>query len=226
MATAPSPKSNSCALVFALSSAAEFHFSRCFVARETSHGSAAHPTVCLRMSQNTKSPVDIAAAAQKLLGFRSLRPGQREAIQALLEKRDTLLVQPTGSGKSAVYQIAGSLLTGSTVIVSPLIAFKKIRPHPLRPAGSTNVPSSTQLFPPASSGRRSNASRGVQSSSFFSRLSSFASRKPSIGFAPPAFRSSSSMRRIASANGATTFGPTISSWRMPLKDSVIPLCWP
>lgn len=66
------------------------------------------------MSAQTKSPVDIAAAAQRLLGFKSLRPGQREAIQALFDGRDTLLVQPTGSGKSAVYQIAGSLLAGST----------------------------------------------------------------------------------------------------------------
>lgn len=77
------------------------------------------------MPAQTQSPVDIAAAARKLLGFKSLRPGQREAIQALVEKRDTLLVQPTGSGKSAVYQIAGSLLAGTTVVVSPLIALQK-----------------------------------------------------------------------------------------------------
>ena len=72
-----------------------------------------------------RNPFDIALAAKKLLGFPSLRPGQREAIQSLLEGRDTLLVQPTGSGKSAVYQIAGALLEGSTVIVSPLIALQK-----------------------------------------------------------------------------------------------------
>src|SRR6185312_15566716 len=77
------------------------------------------------MDLETKPPVDIAAAARKLLGFNSLRPGQREAIQSLLQKRDTLLVQPTGSGKSAVYQVAGSLLAGATVIVSPLIALQK-----------------------------------------------------------------------------------------------------
>jgi ATP-dependent DNA helicase RecQ len=77
------------------------------------------------MPSRTRKPIDISAAAQKLLGFKSLRPGQREAIQSLLEGRDTLLVQPTGSGKSAVYQIAGSLLAGSTVIVSPLIALQK-----------------------------------------------------------------------------------------------------
>src|SRR5215469_6850435 len=77
------------------------------------------------MPKKSLNPFDIAAAAKKLLGFPSLRPGQRESIQALLEGRDTLLVQPTGSGKSAVYQIAGALLEGSTVIVSPLIALQK-----------------------------------------------------------------------------------------------------
>ncbi|MGH9589184.1 MAG: RecQ family ATP-dependent DNA helicase [Terracidiphilus sp.] len=66
-------------------------------------------------------------AARKLLGFNSLRPGQREAIQSLLQKRDTLLVQPAGSGKSAVYRIAASLLPGPAVIVSPLIALQKDR---------------------------------------------------------------------------------------------------
>jgi ATP-dependent DNA helicase RecQ len=84
------------------------------------------------MSSRTRKPIDISAAAQKLLGFKSLRPGQREAIQSLLEGRDTLLVQPTGSGKSAVYQIAGSLLAGSTVIVSPLIALQKDQPDSIQ----------------------------------------------------------------------------------------------
>lgn len=77
------------------------------------------------MTHRIKSSVDIAAAAQKLLGFKSLRPGQREAIESLLAGRDTLLVQPTGSGKSAVYQIAGSILLGTTAVVSPLIALQK-----------------------------------------------------------------------------------------------------
>jgi ATP-dependent DNA helicase RecQ len=77
------------------------------------------------MPSSKKPVVDISSVAKNLLGFKSLRQGQREAIQSLLEGHDTLLVQPTGSGKSAVYQIAGSLLRGSTVIVSPLIALQK-----------------------------------------------------------------------------------------------------
>ncbi|HET7346066.1 MAG TPA: RecQ family ATP-dependent DNA helicase, partial [Acidobacteriaceae bacterium] len=78
----------------------------------------------LAFSAKKASP-DIAAAARKLLGFPSLRPGQSEAIRSLLRGQDTLVVQPTGSGKSAIYQIAGALLPGSTVIVSPLIALQK-----------------------------------------------------------------------------------------------------
>jgi ATP-dependent DNA helicase RecQ len=77
------------------------------------------------LTKKRSNEIDIAAAAKKLLGFPSLRPGQEEAIRSLLAGHDTLLVQPTGSGKSAVYQIAGSLLEGATVIVSPLIALQK-----------------------------------------------------------------------------------------------------
>ena len=77
------------------------------------------------MSTSHSNTPEIAAAARQLLGFQSLRPGQQEAIQALLEGRDTVLVQPTGSGKSAVYQIAGALRPGATIVISPLIALQK-----------------------------------------------------------------------------------------------------
>ena len=70
-------------------------------------------------------PILDIAAAPKLTGFKSLRPGQQEAIDALVNGRDVVLVQPTGSGKSTVYQIAGTLLAGSTVVVSPPIALEK-----------------------------------------------------------------------------------------------------
>src|SRR5690242_4469625 len=67
----------------------------------------------------------IAKIAQEKLGFPSLRPGQEEAVRAIVDKFDTLIVQPTGSGKSAIYQIAGLLIDGAAVIVSPLIALQK-----------------------------------------------------------------------------------------------------
>src|SRR4051794_8849553 len=68
---------------------------------------------------------DIERVARERLGFEGLRPGQKEPIASVLQGRDTLVVQPTGSGKSAVYQIAGLMIEGSTVVVSPLIALQK-----------------------------------------------------------------------------------------------------
>jgi ATP-dependent DNA helicase RecQ len=58
------------------------------------------------------------------LEFQALRPGQKEALEAVLSGQDTLAVLPTGSGKSAIYQIAALLIPGPTVVVSPLIALQ------------------------------------------------------------------------------------------------------
>ncbi|MGH2979283.1 MAG: RecQ family ATP-dependent DNA helicase, partial [Solirubrobacterales bacterium] len=55
-------------------------------------------------------------------GFAEFRPGQREAVQAALEGRDSLVVMPTGGGKSLCYQLPGIASADLTVIVSPLIA--------------------------------------------------------------------------------------------------------
>jgi ATP-dependent DNA helicase RecQ len=63
--------------------------------------------------------------AREAFGFEALRPGQREAIESVLAGRDTLVVMSTGSGKSAIYQIAGLLIEGATVVVSPLIALQR-----------------------------------------------------------------------------------------------------
>src|SRR5919107_820669 len=67
----------------------------------------------------------ILALARSALGFRRLRPGQREAVRALLDGRDVLAVLPTGSGKSAVYQLAALRIPGPTVVVSPLVALQR-----------------------------------------------------------------------------------------------------
>jgi ATP-dependent DNA helicase RecQ len=63
--------------------------------------------------------------ARERLGFADLRPGQLEAIQSVVSGRDTLCVMSTGSGKSAIYQLAGLLLDGPTVVVSPLISLQQ-----------------------------------------------------------------------------------------------------
>jgi ATP-dependent DNA helicase RecQ len=66
----------------------------------------------------------VRRTAENYFGHDSLLPGQKEAMCALLEGRDVLLVSPTGSGKSLSYQVAGVLLEGVTVVVSPLLALQ------------------------------------------------------------------------------------------------------
>ena len=66
----------------------------------------------------------IEELARERLGFEQLRPGQLPAAEALASGRDVLAVLPTGGGKSAIYELAGMLRSGPTVVVSPLIALQ------------------------------------------------------------------------------------------------------
>ncbi|MEV4109119.1 DEAD/DEAH box helicase [Nonomuraea sp. NPDC049695] len=70
--------------------------------------------------------------AREVLGLTDLRPGQLRAMTALAEGRDTLVVMPTGSGKSAIYQVPALLLKGPTLVVSPLIALQRDQVEALR----------------------------------------------------------------------------------------------
>ena len=58
-------------------------------------------------------------------GHEDFQKGQWEPISAVLSGRDALVVMPTGSGKSLVYQLPALMLPGLTVVVSPLIALMK-----------------------------------------------------------------------------------------------------
>ena len=75
-------------------------------------------------AQLAKQP-DILSVARKNFGYTGFRCGQEEAIRAILAKQDTLVVMPTGAGKSAIYQIAGLMMNGPVLVVSPLIALQK-----------------------------------------------------------------------------------------------------
>ncbi|MEZ0579949.1 ATP-dependent DNA helicase RecQ [Nocardioides sp. MH1] len=67
----------------------------------------------------------IRDVARRSFGHDSLLPGQAEATGALVDGQDVLLVSPTGAGKSLVYQVAGVLREGCTVVVSPLLALQQ-----------------------------------------------------------------------------------------------------
>ncbi len=59
---------------------------------------------------------------EKIFGFNTFRSFQEEAIDAILQKRDLLMILPTGGGKSLCYQLPSLLMDGVTVVISPLIA--------------------------------------------------------------------------------------------------------
>jgi len=85
--------------------------------------STAHPAAA--PAATTTSPTErITRAAADLFGWDDLHPAQLEAIESVVAGRDTLAVMPTGFGKSAIYQVAGAVLDGPTVVVSPLIALQ------------------------------------------------------------------------------------------------------
>src|SRR5919204_4730384 len=81
----------------------------------------------------------IRELATERLGFERLRPGQEQAVAAAAAGRDVLAVLPTGGGKSAIYELAGLLRAGPTVVVSPLIALQDDQLAHLRAAGLTAI---------------------------------------------------------------------------------------
>ncbi len=78
---------------------------------------------------------DLKNLVQKHWGFATFRPLQDEAMRAVLDGRDSLLVLPTGGGKSLCFQAPAVLRGGTTVVVSPLIALMKDQVDGLQACG-------------------------------------------------------------------------------------------
>jgi ATP-dependent DNA helicase RecQ len=122
------------------------------------------PTKCsLRPDQGWSIPVTlgrladvspIERVAREAFGYSELRPGQREAIESALAGHDALVVMSTGSGKSAIYQIAGLLTPGATIVVSPLIALQRDQVESLNELAAGGA---AQLNSTISAGQREHA---------------------------------------------------------------------
>lgn len=79
-------------------------------------------------------------------GYRQLRSGQYEAISAALSGENTLVLLPTGTGKSICYQLTGYLSEGLVVIVSPLLSLMQDQVEQLRQKGEKKVAALTSLL--------------------------------------------------------------------------------
>ena len=62
---------------------------------------------------------------KKYFGYENFKEGQEIAINSVLNKQDTLIIMPTGAGKSVCYQIPALVENGVTIVISPLIALMK-----------------------------------------------------------------------------------------------------
>jgi ATP-dependent DNA helicase RecQ len=102
---------------------------------------------------------DLQSVAESAFGW-SLTDDQLAAMRPLLDGRDVLAVMPTGSGKSAIYQVPTVLLSGPTVVVSPLIALQHDQLDHLDDA---DVPDAVAVNSSQGSGEEKQAWRSVRS---------------------------------------------------------------
>ena len=86
-------------------------------------------------SQSSRLDSNFYEMLQRVWGFQSLRPSQVDAVESILNRRDTLVVMPTGGGKSLCYQAPAVYQGGLTIVVSPLLALMKDQVDSLNAVG-------------------------------------------------------------------------------------------
>jgi ATP-dependent DNA helicase RecQ len=83
-------------------------------------------------AQSSIAWAKVQAEFERIWGYPNFREPQGEIIRALLEHQDTLVVLPTGGGKSICFQLPALLQTGLTLVISPLVALMENQVQELR----------------------------------------------------------------------------------------------
>jgi superfamily II DNA helicase RecQ len=100
-----------------------------------------HEEVEADLADNTKSPMlaPVYSTLKKLFGYNNFRDGQLWAIQRCMNRQRSLLVAPTGFGKSLCYTLPAAMMDGVCIVVSPLLSLiqDQIRMLPARLAAVT-----------------------------------------------------------------------------------------
>src|SRR5436305_10169775 len=90
---------------------------------------------------------DVRQVIERHWGYRTFRPLQEPAMRAVLDGRDSVVVLPTGGGKSLCYQAPAVLRGETTVVISPLIALMKDQVDGLQACGVPAIQNDSSQTP-------------------------------------------------------------------------------
>ncbi|PNH90528.1 ATP-dependent DNA helicase RecQ [Vibrio diazotrophicus] len=97
------------------------------------------------IAEHSESPLTATDVLRDVFGYQTFRDGQQEVIDTAIQGNDSLVIMPTGGGKSLCYQIPALVRSGVTVVISPLISLMKDQVDQLKANGvSAECVNSTQ----------------------------------------------------------------------------------
>jgi ATP-dependent DNA helicase RecQ len=107
----------------------------------------------------SKRTDELERVAERTFGWSRLHPEQREAMEYVVAGHDTLVVLPTGAGKSAIYQVPALLTDGPTLVVSPLLALQQDQ---LEGIGESGAPEAVAVNSAQRAGEREHAWEAIR----------------------------------------------------------------